>query len=828
MFRLSRLNFLCIAWLLLVLVVPNFSCASASAASMQTILIDGVKYTINGVGTAYVSGHEYTTLDSNLTIRGSVNIGGSEYSVKSIGENAFADTGIFVSTTSLASIIIPDSVEQIGQSAFAGSGLTSIDFPKSLTTIGVSAFYGTRLRSVLVGPSVQTIGEGAFTCAWGSDMSFVTIGASVKKIGSNAFDRCGTPTVTFEGAAPLMDTSVFNRGRPHVFFYSKFGRGFVSSGYTAPFWNGWRSSEIGEPMSSTPTVSVSGTAKVANTLIAQVGSWDAGVVLSYQWFRGGLPLADETLSQYKVGSNDLDSKITVEVTGVKPGFTSVSVTSLPTSEVVDTLYTMVDWVQYRLDEGSFASVVSTGGCNDCTIRSSVSFDGTSYDVTNIEGYAFYNPVTYSVWVPGTVKSLSNSAFQTSSQRVAVFFTGPPPSNVDQNAFPRGNSQIFYFERFDSRVIQGGFSSSWAGELVPAYSQPEPLESTPTPSISGGYRVGERLIVAAGSWDEGVELSYDWFRDGLAIDQAHGTFYDLSPIDSGADVTVSVTGVKQYFSSVIRTSNPISVMAGEIPLAPKVIGAATVGRTLMATTGLENSNLIPDFKFQWNRNGLAVNGATSQSYLLTGFDLGAVVSVTVSVSKVGYGSIVKTSDPTKTVAAGLFTRTSTPTISGAVAVGSALTLTPGFWDSGVDLTFQWSRNKTQIIGANSITYSPTEEDLGATLSATIIGSKQGFVSETKTSLATVIVALGVLRPVGKPTLSGSCKVGQTVVGQPGTWQPGVKLTYAWLLDGKPIKNATSNKYKIGKTLKGHFMSFSVSAYKKGFKTAIVATSKKKVE
>ena len=59
--------------------------------------------------------------------------------------------------------LIPNSVTAIGDEAFCGCNLTSIDIPNSVTSIGESAFLScSSLTSIFIPNSVTSIGEDAF------------------------------------------------------------------------------------------------------------------------------------------------------------------------------------------------------------------------------------------------------------------------------------------------------------------------------------------------------------------------------------------------------------------------------------------------------------------------------------------------------------------------------------------------------------------------------------------------------------------------------------------------------------------------------------------
>ena len=110
--------------------------------------------------------------------------------VKSIGDDVFSWC------ENLKSIVIPNSVTTIGESAFEHTGLSNINIPESVTEIGNRAFLACNsLKEARLSESVQRIGAAAFY--WCANLESVNIPESVRYIGASAFERCSSlKTVT--------------------------------------------------------------------------------------------------------------------------------------------------------------------------------------------------------------------------------------------------------------------------------------------------------------------------------------------------------------------------------------------------------------------------------------------------------------------------------------------------------------------------------------------------------------------------------------------------------------------------------------------------------
>ena len=125
--------------------------------------------------------------------------------VTSIGDSTFSGC------SALTAVRIPDSVTNIGQYAFAScSSLTAVKIPDGVTSIGFSTFSNcSGLTTVTIPDSVKGIGNNAF--AGCSSLTTVTIPDSVKNIGQYAFEGCsGLTAVTISESVEAIVHGTFS------------------------------------------------------------------------------------------------------------------------------------------------------------------------------------------------------------------------------------------------------------------------------------------------------------------------------------------------------------------------------------------------------------------------------------------------------------------------------------------------------------------------------------------------------------------------------------------------------------------------------------------
>ena len=148
----NALRFLLVA-LIFASLLAFSSCVWFDNFAGRVCSSEGLKFTSNGDGTCSVSGIYGYCMEVVIPTKspaGDV--------VTSIRDR------VFYESSTLRSVVIPDSVTSIGELAFSScSSLTSIEIPDSVTSIGSDAFQScSSLTSIEIPDSVTSIGDYAF------------------------------------------------------------------------------------------------------------------------------------------------------------------------------------------------------------------------------------------------------------------------------------------------------------------------------------------------------------------------------------------------------------------------------------------------------------------------------------------------------------------------------------------------------------------------------------------------------------------------------------------------------------------------------------------
>jgi len=266
------------------------------------------------------------------------------------------------------------------------------------------------------------------------------------------------------------------------------------------------------------------------------------------------------------------------------------------------------------------------------------------------------------------------------------------------------------------------------------------------------------------------------------------------------------------SNLAVAQNPVS------PSSVPTIDDTTpeVGSFLTASPGTWAAGT--SFLFQWQVDGLPAGGLPSPTYFVLPQDVGKPITVTLTGSKGGFQPVQHESAPTAPVTPIDMVSSPTPTITGTPAVGQTLTAVPGSWDpADADLTYQWRADGVAVVGATATTFQPRAVDLGAAISVSVMGTREGFNTVTRTSAPTAPVTAAQQSSTPTPVVTGTPRVGETLSAAAGTWDPGVTLDYQWSADGTPVPGATAPTYAVPAGDLGRQLSVTVTGSRAGYAT-----------
>ena len=349
---------------LLIRVLALVACIScAIGANAYSFEVNNIYYTITGTNTVEVDMKAYhaNTYTGDVTVPETVSYNGTTYRVTSVGSLAFMEC------SGLTSVTLPNSVITIKEQAFYNcSHLTSVDMGNSVTSIGSNAFAHLPLMtSVTIPNTVTTLGNGVFLV---SGLTSVVIPNAVTSIPNNTFSGCTALTsVTIGSGVTAIERYAFHGCTALT--------SVICLATTPPALN-----DAGFDEAAYETI----------TLIVPKGCMDAYQTAS-NWNR-----FDE------VGELTYD---------FEEGGIYYNITGTNTVEVTY-LYVYFDFETETITNISYSGRV--------TIPSTVTHDGTTYQVTAIGMYAFaYCTNLTQVTIPNSVTMIGLGAFACCSDLVSI-------------------------------------------------------------------------------------------------------------------------------------------------------------------------------------------------------------------------------------------------------------------------------------------------------------------------------------------------------------------------------------------------------------------------
>ncbi len=553
----------------------------------------------------------------------------------------------------------------------------------------------------------------------------------------------------------------------------------------------------------TPTPTITGTAKVGQTLTAVPGTWGADIGLSYQWLRQGVAIPGATSSTYKTTGDDYLQNISVEVTGAARGYDTVTKVSATTN----------------IAQGTFGNTLSpalyapfrVGKKLTCFGNEDTWESGVSFTYNWLLGGATFGAPQVSTYTP-TVSDLGKS--------ISCSVTGAKPGYASvTKTSSAGTILIGQFDR--------------------------------NPTITGDLKAGSVLSIGTSIWPDDATMSIQWYRNWptsiSAIPGATSSTYKLTAADAGRNVWATIALSAPGFDSVTSSTSGGLITTQTVYVMPLgdsnpalISGAKRVGSKITIQPGQWDAGTTTTITvLAWN-GSVAATGTCSGStnctwvgpqvdsegkFTPTALDLNYSLTITVNGTFDGLTASAISYMP---IAKGVFDTALLPKITGTFRSGNTVSVDFSGFDPSATVTYQWgweimSNNAGAVFG-RQLDATGTSFLLGRAgkVALEVVISRPGF--ETLTYLYPFqTVLLPEQTNIPKPVITGLNRVGSNLGVNFGTGAIGTSLkSIIWYRNGvkiaEGVKNLTSKVSELGAEI-----TVSAVLSKAGFEDALVTSA-----
>ena len=573
-----------------------------------------------------------------------------------------------------------------------------------------------------------------------------------------------------------------------------------------------------------PSISIqpgSQTVNAGQTVSFGVVAWGTGT-LSYQWSKNGTDISGATSSGYTSPATTIADNGAVYAVTISNAYGTVSssnaLLTVAPAAVAPTFSTQPASQSIPVGQTASFSVTVSGTVplsyqwlkNGSNIVGATSSSYTTPAISDAD-----NGAVYAVAVSNSAGAVtsSNATLTVLPALVAPTFSAQPtPQYVEIGqsasftATVTGTAPLIYQWKKNGSNIAGAISNSHTTPLASladngavytltvsnsvgtVTSNDATLSVNAAPVIatqpaSQSVAAGQTVSFGVVAFGSGT-LSYQWSKNGTVISGATTKSYTTPATTSAYNGAVYTVTVSNAYGTVSSSNATLTVISGPTVTTHPTNQTVTEGEGQTASFSVVASGTAP-ITYQWRKNGIHISGATSSMYTTpaaSSADNGAVYSVVVSNS----AGTATSNNATLTVNSG--PRINTQPASQTVNAGQTVSFGVTAWGTGA-LSYQWSKNGTDISGATSSSYTTpatTSADNGAVYAA-LVNNAYGWVYSSNATL-TVITAPTVSTQPSSQTVTAGQTASFSVVAS-GT----APFTYQWRKNGSNIVGATSSTY-----------------------------------
>lgn len=151
---------------------------------------------------------------------------------------------------------------------------------------------------------------------------------------------------------------------------------------------------------------------------------------------------------------------------------------------------------------------------------------------------------------------------------------------------------------------------------------------------------------------------------------------------------------------------------------------------------------------------------------------------------------------------------TPKLTGLPVLGAQVIASTDGWEAGVSFSYQWLRDGVPISAHNLSTYTIQQSDYLSKLRVIVSGSKEGYITETKTSDA--VVPVNAKEKIALLQFSGSALAGSKISVNPSPRNSKFDYSFQWYRNGVAILGSNSRILLLGASDVGSSLSVRVCA------------------